>query len=187
MKKLFLITCTAIALLSTGPALVAQTDTNQPALPTGAPSFFNSVQNYFTTFNPELDSTFGEQKGEFAIGIDSIQGTGVNLANSLRLSYNIYKSVGVDAVVRDTGVSGLLVSAQVGPSLNFVVHDAKLSLYAHIGHRQEEASDEPEKIYGEVGVRISKALTKHTFAGIGMGVQTPGSVRTFSAFTGFTF
>ena len=186
--KTKLITVLAAAFIACGLSVTqAQTNTNQPPVPTSATSFAGSVQAYFTSFNTNLDSTFGLQRGEVAVGADSIQGAGVNLANSIRISYDAYKALSVEAVVRDSGISGILVSAQAGLAYNVIVHDAKLSLYVDGGSRQDEASDQKDKLYAEVGVRIQKALTEHTFAGVGMGVQMPGKVRTFSAFTGFTF
>lgn len=190
MKKLFILAfsvlCVASALRAESPATGADT-TAQPPVPTQS-SFFQTAQSYFTSFNTNLDSTFGNQRGEFAIGVDAIQGGNAPLANSLRLSYDAWRAISVEAVVRDSGITGFLLSAQAGPALNFVIHDAKLTLYGHVGHRQDEASDNPEKVFGEIGVRVQKALTEHTFAGVAMGVQFPGtSTRTFSAFTGFTF
>lgn len=200
--KILLLSIVTLSLAILAPVAIGQTNVSetvrvdlaakadpaeQPPIPTQA-SFFQTAQSYFTSFNPALESTFRDQRGEFAIGVDAIQGGDAPLANSLRLSYDAFGKVSAEVLVRDSGITGFLLSAQAGPAINFVIHDAKLTLYGHVGHRQDEASDNPEKIFGEIGVRIQKALTEHTFAGVGMGVQFPGnSTRTFSAFTGFTF
>ncbi len=188
MNKIKIVMAAALCIgLSQFNSLLAQTDTNTPPIPSGTGSFFDTAKNYFTSFNTNNDDTFGLAKGEVAVGIDSIQGGGATLANSVRVSYNAYKSVGVDAVVLDGGVAGTIIGYQVGPALNFVIHDAKLSLYGHAGYRQEKIANDPQQLYGEIGVRVSKALTAHTFAGVGVGVRLPNQERIFSAFTGFTF
>lgn len=186
MKKLF---CTIVL----ASVLAAQAQTNPPAPPAPSTppasvgSFFQTAQSYFTSFNTNLDSTF-LSRGEIAVGVDSIQGGGANLANSVRVSYNTYKSISLELQVRDTGVSGVFIGEEFGPALNFVIHDAKLTLFGHLGlNNANDATKTDRRIYGEIGVRAQKALTEHTFAGIGMGIQLPDQQRTFTIFTGFTF
>jgi hypothetical protein len=157
--------------------------TNQP------PSFFNTALSYFTSFNTNLDSTFADAKGSIWTGVDSMQGARTPLANALGLSYRVYDLISLESVTRNAGVAGTVVSQQFGPSLNFIVHDAKLTLYTHAGYELDAPSGSKlkDKIFGEIGVRVCKALTAHTFAGVGVGAQLPKNTQVFQAFAGITF
>lgn len=166
----------------------AQLATNAPpvpstnAIPTGVTSFAQTAMNYFTSFNTNLDDTFGTQRGEAAAGIDSIQGGKVPMANSLRVSYDLYKIVSVESVTRDGGVSGGFISEQAGAGVNWVIHDAKFTVYCDGGYDETQ-----KKMFGEVGARAEKALTAHTFMGAGIGTQFPRNSQVETAFVGFTF
>jgi len=166
-------------------AMAAETTDGAPATPTSSTSFFNSALGYFTSFNTNLDSTFGLSKGEAWAGVDALQGAQVPLANDIGVSYKIYKHVGAEAVMRNGGVTGTIISQAVGLNLNFVVHDAELTLYADGVYNIAEPV--VDRMVCEIGVRVKKALTEHTFAGVGIGAQFPGNRQVFQAFAGFTF
>jgi hypothetical protein len=178
------VTLLAFLLLAMCVSAFAQTN---PPPPASAQSFFSSVQNYFTAFNTNLDDTF-QSRGNFWTGVDSIQGGDTPLANALGLSYTLYKKIDAHSVTRTGGVAGGLISQQAGLGLSFVVHDARLTLYADAGYELEGAHKSlSDRLYGEVGVRASKALTEHTYAGVGIGGQFPANRQVFSVFAGFTF
>ena len=113
-----------------------------------------------------------------------MQGGTSPLMNSIGLSYDVWKMVSVEGVFRNSGVAGTVVDGQGGLGLSFKVHDVRLTAYADGGYGFE---DDQDKIYAELGVRVLKALTTHTFAGVGIGVQLPGDRQVLSAFVGFTF
>ena len=176
-----------LCVLALTPSAFSQTSNNPPA---PAQGFFTSVEGYFTSFYTNLDSTFGATaRGSIWTSVDSIQGAQVPLANSLGVSYDAYKSLSVESVIRNSGVAGTIVSAQGGLGLNVIVHDTKLTLYADGGYGLNGSSpDGPSsRPYAEFGVRAQKALTAHTFAGLGIGAQLPGNRQVFSALVGFTF
>jgi hypothetical protein len=115
------------------------------------------------------------------------------LANELGLDYKIWKQVAVESVTRNSGIAGTLVSQQLGLNLSFVIVDTKLTLYGDGGY---EFADFPgavvqpktrDRLYGEFGLRVAKALTLHTYTQIGIGVQLPKSAQVFMAAVGFTF
>jgi hypothetical protein len=183
----------AVGLLcSAAPLTFGQGTTPAPtgATPTDTGNFFTSVEQYFSSFNTNLDSTFATARGELATGVDSTQG-GVPLANSMRLSWNVYSPsnspvrLSLESVTRNSGVAGTLVSEQAGVGLNFVVHDAKLTIYGDGGYNFNGVKQ--DKYFGEIGVRAEKALTEHTFAGVGVGAQLPANRQVFQVFAGFTF
>ena len=181
-----------IAALSLG--LAAQAQTNAPAEPAtnAVPtegSFLNSAFSYFTSFNTNLDSTFGSHRGSLFTGVDSIQGAGVNMANSIGLSYDLYAGtnnlrLSVESVTRNSGVAGTLLSEQAGLGVSFIVHDARLTVYADGGYW---IYDEPDRYYAEIGLRAQKALTEHTYAWVAAAAQLPGNRQVFSAGVGITF
>jgi len=174
-------TLAAIFSLSTSQA---QTSTNAPAAPplsTG--TFFDSVTGYFSSFNPALEDTF-TNRGTFWTSVDAMTGGSSPLVNSIGLSYDVWKLVSVEGVFRNSGVAGAIVDAQGGLGLNFKVHDVRLTAYVDGGYGFAETRD---KVYAEIGVRVLKALTEHTFAGVGVAAQLPGNRQVLSAFVGFTF
>lgn len=179
MKKIFGL----IGIVTVGVTLLGSKAEGQSnATPAG--SFFGTVQNYFTSFNTNLDATFATERGSLWTSFDSIQGGRVPLANSLGLSYNVFKAISAESVTRNSGIAGTVLSEQVGLGLNFIVHDTKLTGYADGGYAFSEPS---QKLYGEIGLRVVKALTEHTFAGVGIGLQVPANRQVLSASVGFTF
>jgi hypothetical protein len=177
MKKLL----TIVALATLANVGYSQ-DTNNP---TG--SFFQSVVGYFSSFNTNLNSTFGDAKGTLWAGVVSIQDAEVPLANEIGLSYRLGKGgFAAEGVIRDAGIQGGIVSAQGGFAFEIVKFDAKLAAYIHGGNNVSPI-EQDDRWYCEVGLRASKALTEHTYAGISLGVQVPDNDRVLGVFAGFTF
>lgn len=155
------------------------------AVPPTPDSFFNTAESYFTTFNTNLDATFGatNYRGSVIVGADYVQS--VNISSSLGISYDIGKGFSAESTTRNAGIAGVILSEQLGIGYNLVIHDLKITAYAAPGY-----DFNAKAVYGAVGARLSKALTSHTFAGIGLeehfgkgGVSPP----ILSVFTGFTF
>lgn len=167
----------------------------------GTNSFFNSLGSYFTSFNTNLDSAVAESRGSLWTGADSLQGGNTPLANSLGLAYYLYAPtnsqarIGLESVTRNSGVAGTLVSEQAGFELGFIVHDVTICIYGdglydfqpetHLNKKGKKLTDSP--FDGEIGLRIRKNLTEHTYIGTGIGAQLPQNRQVFSVFTGFTF
>ena len=180
------------ALLACSLSAPAQTSPTTPTTPTG--TFIGTVQSYFASFNTNLDSTFGSERGSLWTSFDSIQGGDVPLANSIGLSYDIYPSaptnglrstaLALENVLRTSGVAGTVVSDQAGVSFSWMIHDVKLSAYADAGYGFAESD---KKFFGEIGMRALKALTPHTYAGVSLGVQLPGNRQVLGVLAGFTF
>jgi len=151
-------------------------------------SFFGTVSGYFTSFNPTLTNTF-TAKTTLWTGVDSQQGSGSSLVNEIGASYNAYGPLSIESITRDGGVAGTLVSQQIGLGLNFTVVDTRLTLYADAGYKLDSPSGSKfqDNIYGEIGIRVAKALTEHTFAWVGIGAQFPTKAQVFEGGVGFTF
>ncbi len=151
-------------------------------------SFGQSVVGYFTAFNTNLVDTFQSKNGgKIWTGVDSMQGGTVPLANSLGISKRVYKLIGIESVTRTSGVQGGLVSEQVGFNINYDVQDTELTGYFDGGYNLYTTTARNERLYGEIGLRIQKALTEHTYGGIGAGVQVPLNRQVLSAFAGATW
>ena len=180
MKK-FSLVLTVIAAFTL--AFTAPAQTNTPTPPADSGSFMGTVTSYFTSFNTNLDGTFGLSKASLWTGVDSIQGGKVPLANEIGMSYKLIGPVSGEAVVRDGGITGTIVSLQGGLGASVIVHDVRLTGYAD-GLYLRQAT---EKLGAEIGLRVAKALTDHTYAWVGMGFQIPNDARVFSAGVGFTF
>jgi len=178
--------CLLLAALLFCNAGYSQTQQTAPAFADNT-SFFASVQSYFTSFNTNLDSTFGVDKGSAWAGVASVQNAGVPLQNEIGISYALYKqNLAAEVILRDSGVAGTIVSVGGGFSYSKIIHDTRLTAFVDGGYYTTPDTGK-DKAFGEVGVRVSKALTTHTFAGISAALQFPHNRRVFEAFTGFTF
>lgn len=190
MKKIKAGILFSIAILSAA-ALSAQTNT--------PPNFFQSIGSYFTSFNTNDLATFGQHKVQIATGVDSLQGNGtVPLANSLRVSYNLIQPditssnttgfvLGPEEVTRNSGVAGTIVSQQLGFKAGFVVVDTEIDGYIDGGYNLFDNPNAGQKLYCEFGLRVQKALTVNTFAGIGIAEQAPINRQIGQVFAGFSF
>lgn len=204
MKKLFIIIGVAALLATVSQAqtttstvsITPSSTTSAPTPPANAGSFLTSLQDYFTAFNTNLDATFGASKLSLWTGVDSIQGGDATLANEVGLSYNLWKALAPEAVIRNSGVASTLQSFQGGLGLNFVVHDVRLTLYGDGGddlalptsvNAKGKTVTHGQPFYGEIGLRAQKALTAHTYAWTGIGAQLPRNSQVFSAGIGITF
>lgn len=197
MKKLLLLLpCLSLLLLSQvnaattsnspAPSGTILAPVSSPAVPTDNSSFASSVGAYFTSLNPDLASTFGANPGTFWVGVVSAQGQSIPIQNEIGISYAVYKALSVEAVERDGGVTGGIISAGAGLNLSAVVVDTKLTLAADF------VRDVAKEVKGqmndaEISIRAAKALTTHTFAQIQFTVRPVSGVRFFGASTGFTF
>ncbi len=194
IKSFLLVSLLAAATFASAHTTRAQTlsTTNQP--PQSQGSFFNTVVGYFSSFNTNLDSTFGANRGAVWTGVDAIQGGPVSLANSLGVSYDLWRpsattntpgnlAVSLESVTRTGGVEGALISQQAGAGLSFIVHDTRLTLYGACGVNLSGNNN----CFGEAGLRVTKALSDHTFAGVAAALQFPGNRQIFTALIGFTF
>ena len=180
----------------------AQLATNGPAgsPPQNQTGFFNSVVGYFSAFNTNLDSTFGANRGTVWTGVDSVQGGTQTLANTIGLSYDLWRTsaggsstngaglgniaLSLETVCRNGGITGTVISTGAGAGLGFVVHDVRLTAYVDGAYYFPKGGSQA---CVEFGLRAFKALSGHTFAGVGIGFQEPGARQIFSAFLGFTF
>ena len=179
----------AIAVLALGLSAQAQVGTNLTPQ-----SFFHTIGGYFTTHNLELTNTFGAHKGEAWTSLDSIQGnasTSAKLADAVGFQYSVYDHLSLENVLRTSGVAGTIVSDQLGLGLNFVVIDTKITFYADAGYDFEKSrlagSKFKDDLFGEVGVRVKKALTENTFGGVGLGIRLPDASQVYQVMVGFTF
>jgi hypothetical protein len=199
MKKL--LASIGLCLLCTG--LFAQnTDITPPTSPPSGASLPGQVLGYFTSFNTNLDSTFAANRFDLWAGASSIQGAAVPLVNDIGVSFDVWRpsllgtnsktslALAPEAVIRNGGVAGSLVSLQGGVGVSAIIHDVKATLYLDGGGYLDD-KDNPQafdqRLYGEIGLRVKKAFGQHFYGGVGLGAQFPDSAQVFSAFAGATF
>ena len=172
----------ALLLLACGATATQAQTTN--ATPPTPDSFVKTVENYFTSFDTNLDLTFGatNYRGSVIVGADYVQS--VNISSSLGISYDIGKGFSAESTTRNAGIAGVILSQQAGIGYNLVIHDLKITGFIEPGYDFNS-----RQVYGAIGARLSKALTTHTFAGIGLEEHIGSRVSTpiLSVFTGFTF
>ena len=162
----------------------AQTNSQQNILQT--------AKGYLTTFNPTLTSTFDPAK-RLDVWTGAEQNQGNTTAADLGIELKVYSFgsaatlpyLSMESVTKNAGIAGTILGTQAGVGLNFVYIDTKLTGYADGGYDFLNA-----RPYVEIGVRIKKALTDNTYAGIGLALPIE---RDFTGrpnivvFSGFTF
>lgn len=172
-----------LCLVSCEPARAQDVPTNQPPA-----AFLTTVGNWFTTQNTNL-LTFQQSHGDVWAGADYRDG--LNSSYSFGVNAKIWKSLSLDTVMHNASIAGTVVSIQGGLGLGLVSHDMKFTPYADLGYDLNLS-----QAFVALGARVQKALTEHTFVGLGMEVQlaTNGKamygdnmVPVLTFLTGFTF
>lgn len=161
---------------------VTVTSTDLPPLPVGPADFIATVTDWLAHPNPDNTWT---QKLDIAVGVASIQGGAVPIANSFRVAYDFIPLLGIESVTRDAGVGGTIVSEQGGLALNLHYVDLKGSFYVDGGYNKFQPRH--DRLYGEIGLRVSKKVSRFGFMGIGLGEQFPSQARVLEAFFGVVF
>ena len=128
-----------------------------------ADTFLTTVQKYFTSF--DTNSTTFKKANEIDVMVSADTKDGVTSAG-LGLNYSLWSFVGVEGIVRNAGIGGVVVSAQGGVSVSRVIYDVKASFYVDGGYSFQLSTP-----YVESGVRVFKALSSNTAAGIGTYLQ----------------
>lgn len=173
-----------IALLAFMPA---KAQTNGPS------TFFQTAESYVTSFNISLTNTFGPAKRiEVWAGVEQNQGNntaadfGVE-ADLWTLSQSASSTMllGGESVTKNAGIAGTILAQQGGVNLKYIHWDTQFEGYIDGGY--DFFNKRP---YGEPGLRIKKALTDNTFAGVSISIPiergwkgTPNLL----FLTGFTF
>lgn len=168
---------TLLALIMTVALSATAQTTNEP--PKSPSSFFETSTLWFTSFNT---NNIWNQRGVLEAGVDSISKTDTHLANSLRLSYDVWKNVSAELMARDSGVAGTWVSGTAGIGYNFKVWDAKLTLIGLGGREFIE-----ERWMGEFHIQASKKVAKYTHAFVRLGARVPVGSQIYSGGVGFSF
>ena len=185
----------AAALVTGGLPTAATAQTNTPATP--EQTFFNSVAQYFSAFDTN-STTFATDMVNVWAGADTVNNQ--NLAASLgleilpfRTSTNaVVSALSLESVTRNATVAGTIMSEQAGLGYNVTHFDTRLTGYVDAGYRFDTRQG-----YVAPGLRVKKALTENTYAGVGLELpvyfsrgtgQSAGAPSpTLSIFTGFKF
>ena len=175
--------------------LFTHAQTNQ--VPSSASNAFQTIFDWFTAVNPELDGVFTNTSAMLWSGIDSVQGANSTLQNEIGLSYQFGKSfpISLEAVTRNGGVAGVVISQGIGLDLSWNIRDMRFSAYAdgvYYLADNEVPGNVPnpkfkDKIAGEVGLRVFKAMGKFTYGYVLIGAQFPTSRQVLGAGIGIRF
>lgn len=158
MNNLKSILAIIVSILAIAVGVQGQT-TNQT--PQG--TFFGSVKTYFTSFDTN-STTFGTNS-TFDVWAGADYQNNLNFANSIGIEYKVGSLLSLESVTRNAGIAGTILSQQVGLGLNKTVYDTKLT-----GFIDGAYDFQLGRPYISPGLRVKKALTDHTFAGIGIEV-----------------
>lgn len=172
----------------------AQLPTNAaPTLPTTVSVGINDIIGWATSFNTNYDGVFTNNHGLLWVSLVSIQGQGSTLANEIGLAYEPLNShiISLEAVMRNGGVAGTIISQGAGVSLNFNIHDLRISAYAEGVYQLQDRFDslgvKESKLGGEIGIRAFKALGLNTYMCLGIGSQFPTTHQVYMAGVGIRF
>ena len=185
LASFIVIIATLFAVLSAHAQATTAGDTNT------VPSFFSTVQSYFSSQNSALTNTFAPSKQfDFWTGAEYVDG--VNVAASLGLEARIYTlitnstTISLESVTKNAGIAGTILSQQAGVGLNYILTDTKITAYADPGY-----SFLNKEFTTEIGLRAKKALTPNTYAGLGLSLDVSAHHTSkrpnIVIFTGFTF
>lgn len=173
---------TKLAAIAFALSLVAGADAQTNTLP--HQTFFDAVTGYFTSFNTNLDTTFADHRGDLWMGAQF--NGGAHTGAQLGLSYRVWGNFSLESATVFADVSGNVDSQQLGIGYSVVVHDAKITGYAVGGIQFPEFAD--NRAVCEIGVRVKKALTIHSFAGVGLSARIEKHASPMlTIFSGFTF
>ncbi len=153
MKKTLAVLAVALACFASR----AQVSTNTPQ-----GTFFGSVSQYFTSFDTN-STTFKSNSFDLWAGAD--YQNNLNFANSIGVEWQAVNLLSLESVTRNAGIAGTILSQQVGFGLNKVVYDTKLTGFVDGAYDFQLG-----RPFLTTGLRVKKALTVHTFAGIGIEV-----------------
>jgi len=176
-------------------AICAKAQTNL----TPPQTFFQSTMNYFSSFNTNLADTFASDSVDVWAGADTVNNQ--TMAASFGIEYlpfhatstNAFASgLSLESVTRNSTVAGTVVSEQGGIGFGLTHIDTRLTGYIDFGHRFDT-----DQSYFAPGLRVKKALTDNTFAGVGLelpiylssghGLTSGAPAPTLSVFSGFRF
>ena len=161
-----------------GLSLTATAQTNQTP-PATVGGFAGQVITWGTSF--DTNSTTFLHPGQFWTAVSS----GDALNNELGVSYKLLGGLAPEAIVRNGGVQGVLDSFQGGVGYSVRHWDFELRPYADAGYKFPDAE---KKVFGEFGLRVSKAISTYGYVLVGYGVQTcHKGQQVFEAGAGFAF
>lgn len=143
--------------------LTARADDATNSIPQSIADVSGSVTKWVTSFDTN-STTFSGTKLDLWTAMNYQKG--INTSAEVGISYDVYKPVAVEAVFRNIGVGGDLLSYSGGASYNFYKYDVKISGYVDVGNNQYD-----QRMFVEIGGRIKKALTAHSYTFIGIGLQ----------------
>jgi hypothetical protein len=163
--------------ITVGGITLANVPTND--IPQSTSSLISTVEGFFTSFTG-LQTFQTNDTLDLWTGAEQVGGN--NTAATLGLSYNNSHlrfsnvQIGIESVTRAAGVAGTILSQGAGANVQYIWKDVKL-----IGFVDGDYEFDANKPAVEVGARIWKALTDHTYAGPSLSWRssTPNHATTF--------
>lgn len=134
--------------------LLAHAQTNTPQ------NFFQSVQGYFTSFDTN-STTFLTDKIDISLGTATIENA--QLAADFLAEFQVKNPLSLEIDIRNTTVAGTVLSYAGGLGYNITHFDTRITGYIDGGYKTDTKS-----AYFAPGIRVKKALTANTYAGIGI-------------------
>ena len=188
--KNLIITAASLCILCT--SLKAQTNavtTNAlPPIPTGPLDFIQQAGSWISNVN--TNETWSNTKVDLwtAANFQS----GLQTSAEIGLSYDAFGIatnvvIAPEAVFRNAGIAGVIVSYQGGIGFSYEHFDIKATAYGDFGYSPSQST-----AFAEIGARLKKKMTTSTYAAIGIyydfnfkgrDQQVPGLV----AFMGWDF
>ncbi len=133
------------------------------SIPQSIADVSGSVTKWLTSFDTN-STTFSGASLELWTAANYQKG--INTSMELGVSYDVWKPVSVEAVFRNIGVGGDLVSYAGGIGYSIVKYDVKITGYLDGGVNQFDS-----RSFAEFGVRFKKSLAAHTYTFLGIGLQ----------------
>jgi len=150
------------------PVNIPPTPTNFAALPAPIQGFGTTLWQFVSSFDTNSTTFHGAHELDVTLGADTQAGVS---SASLGLNYAVWQidtntPVGIESMTRFAGLGGVILSQQAGFSISKVLYDTKFTGYLDGGYAMDR-----RRMFGEVGVQITKATTPNTFIGSRFGCQ----------------
>lgn len=164
---------------------------NEPMPSVQPASFVGSIESYFTSHDSTLTPFVTDRLFAWT-GVEYV--SGVTTANIVGIDYDIWKAstltdaasqykltlatsnsptvsgitLGAGAIIRNEGVAGTIMTAEAGGEVSYVMGtDTKITGFVNGGYQLIT-----HKGFLDIGARLLKALSTHTYAGLGISVRS---------------
>jgi hypothetical protein len=181
LGRLFALTLPVVALFALLVCPVTFAQTPQP--PTQQ-TFFQSVGDYFTSFNPAYSMVAAHKLEVWTAAEYQNQ---INFADDLGVDYRFDSGLKLEAVMRNAGIGGIIVDSQIGIGYSLAFNDVEVSAGVNGGYLVQERHG----VFVPY-IDFRKCVTENTYLGLRLSYDAVVGAKSsnypsIAVITGFKF